>query len=230
MLSRIIDIDDAASIGSRHSLGCSMQQEWLSPAIMTSRRQAPTGGGVRKFLARALAPWCVGVMMASCAALPEDAPVMEQLDEDTGLTIARLGHPMELYRETFQRDPSGRFAFLAPFETNQMGSRELYLWTALPVDIAAGTEPDLELDGHKLALGTPSRDASAAGLRHSPYKIPTPWSAMFYYKIDADVVAKLAARYHALHPRDRSRSRTAPRSPCSPRRSPTRASKDFAAR
>lgn len=132
-------------------------------------------------------------MMASCAALPEDAPVMEQLDEDTGLTIARLGHPMELYRETFQRDPSGRFAFLAPFETNQMGSRELYLWTALPVDIAAGTEPDLELDGHKLALGTPSRDASAAGLRHSPYKIPTPWSAMFYYKIDADVVAKLAA-------------------------------------
>jgi hypothetical protein len=131
-------------------------------------------------------------MMSGCAALPEDSSVMEQLDDETGLTIARLGHPMELYRETFQRDPSGRFAFLAPFETNQMGSRELYLWTALPVEIAPGTQPDVELDGRRLVLGTPSREASSAGLRRSPYKIPTPWSAMFYYKIDADVVAKLA--------------------------------------
>jgi hypothetical protein len=139
-----------------------------------------------------LASLCAG-MMAACAALPEDATVMEQLDEETGLTVTRLGHPMELYRETFQRDPSGRFAFLGPFETNQMGAREVYLWTALPVEIAAGTEPELELDGHRLVLGTPSRDANAAGLRRSPYKIPTPWSAMFYYKIDADVVAKLAA-------------------------------------
>lgn len=125
--------------------------------------------------------------------MPEDSTVMEQLDDETGLTIARLGHPMELYRETFQRDPSGRFAFLGPFETNQMGTRELYLWAALPVEIAAGTTPDFELDGHALTLGTPSREASVAGLRRSPYKIPTPWSAMFYYKIDADVVAKLAA-------------------------------------
>src|SRR5690242_2564977 len=109
-----------------------MQQEWLSRAVMTSRRQSPTGGRLRSFLAAALASMCVGLMTA-CASLPEDATVMEQLDEDTGLTVTRLGHPMELYRETFQRDPSGRFAFLGPFETNQMGSRELYLWTALPV-------------------------------------------------------------------------------------------------
>ena len=117
---------------------------------------------------------------------------MEQLDDETGMTIARLGHPMELYRETFQRDPSGRFAFLAPFETNQMGTRALFLWIALPVTIAPGTEPDIELDGKALKLGTPGRDADYAGLRHSPYKIPTPWSAMFYYKIDADVVSRLA--------------------------------------
>ena len=159
---------------------------------MTSRRQAPTGGRVRSFLAATLALLCVG-MMAGCAALPEDASVMEQLDEETGLTVTRLGRPIELYRETFQRDPSGRFAFLGPFETNQMGSRALYLWIALPVEIAAGTEPELELDGHQLALGAPSRDAGTAGMRRSPYKIPTQWSAMFYYKIDADVVGRLAA-------------------------------------
>jgi hypothetical protein len=141
----------------------------------------------------ALAALCASVMIAGCAALPEDSTVMEQLDNDTGVTIARLGHPMELYRETFQRDPSGRFAFLGPFETNQMGKRELFLWIALPVTIAPGTEPDIELDGHELKLGTPGRDADYAGLRQSPYKIPTPWSAMFYYKIDAGVVDTLAA-------------------------------------
>jgi len=159
-----------------------MQQEWPSPAIMTSRRG--------RYLAVVLA--CVwAVTVAGCAALPEDAPVMEQLDDETGVTIARLGRPMELYRETFQRDPSGRFAFLAPFETNQMGKRELFLWAALPVDIAEGTAPDIEVNGRELKLGTPGRDAAFAGLRHSPYKIPTPWSAMYYYKIDQAVVETL---------------------------------------
>ncbi|HUQ10772.1 MAG TPA: hypothetical protein VM146_10695 [Steroidobacteraceae bacterium] len=144
-----------------------------------------------KLFVLTLASLWVSMMIAGCAALPEDAPVMEQLDADTGVTIARLGHPLELYRETFQRDPSGRFAFIGPFETNQMGKRELYLWIALPVTIAPGTEPDIELNGRELKLGTPGRDADYAGLRQSPYKIPTPWSAMFYYKIDADLVAKL---------------------------------------
>ena len=135
----------------------------------------------------------MGLLLTGCAALPEDAPVFEQLDEETGVTIKRLGHPMELYRETFQRDPSGRFAFLAPFETNQMGKRETFLWIALPVDLAPGAEPDIEIDGRALPLGKPGREPDMAGLRQSPYKIPTPWSAMFYYKIDAEVVAKLGA-------------------------------------
>lgn len=165
---------------------------------MTSRRRTPTIQRVKKFLTPALTSISVttllsmSMIVAGCAALPEDAPVMEQLDDETGLTIARLGHPMELYRETFQRDPAGRFAFIGPFETNQMGTRALYLWMALPVTIAPGTEPDIELNGHALKLGPPGREADSAGLRHSPYKIPTPWSAMFYYKIDADVVARLA--------------------------------------
>lgn len=150
-------------------------------------------GGVRKFLVGMLASACLGSLITGCAALPEDASVMEKLDEETGLTITRLGRPMELYRETFQRDPSGRFAFLAPFETNQMGTRELFLWIALPVEIAAGSTPDIEIDGRGLTLGAPGRDPASAGLRTSPYKIPTPWSASFYYKVDGEVITKLAA-------------------------------------
>jgi hypothetical protein len=159
---------------------------------MTSRRHDGTPARRRSFLTPLLAVLGSAMMIAGCAALPDDASTVEQLDEQTGLTIARLGRPMELYRETFQRDPAGRLAFLGPFETNRMGTRALYLWIALPLELAPDSAPDVELDGHALELGSASRDAAAAGLRESPYRIPTPWSTMLYYRIGADVIAKLA--------------------------------------
>jgi hypothetical protein len=158
---------------------------------MTSRRQLPTGSPLRASLVLALGIALSSPFLKGCAALPEDAPVMEQLDSETGMTIARLGRPVELYRETFLQNPAGRFAFIAPFETNSMGKRELYLWMALPVDPAPGEEPVVELDGAALALPASSRDAATAGLTRSPYKIPTPWSAMFYYKVDDALVTRL---------------------------------------
>src|SRR5215471_9598754 len=105
-----------------------MQQECLSQPIMTSRRLSKSVQ-----IARRLALFTVAAFLGACAALPDDSAVVEQLDPDTGLTIARLGHPIELYRETFRKDTSGKFAFLGPFETNQMGRRELYLYVALPL-------------------------------------------------------------------------------------------------
>jgi hypothetical protein len=132
--------------------------------------------------------------LCACAAVPNDSPVVEQLDSETGATVARLGRPIELFRETFVQDASGRFAFAGPFETNQMGTRETYLWVAVPIDSPAGSEPPVvEVDGKALALGTPGRAADFAGLRTSPYRIPTPWSSMYYYKIDAALVGTLGA-------------------------------------
>jgi hypothetical protein len=165
-----------------------MQQEWQSASIMTSRRRTQTGVRLRQFLAIAFAV----AMLNGCAALPQDSTVFEQLDAETGITVARLGRPLELYRETFLREPAGKFAFLGPFETNLMGTRELYLWVALPVDPSSGSEPIIEMDGTALSLGSAGRDAEFAGLRKSPYKIPTPWSAMFYYKVDAALIGRLA--------------------------------------
>lgn len=153
---------------------------------MTSRRVTQTGGLLRCFLVAGAI-----TLLSACAALPEDQPVMEQLDSETGTTITRLGKPMELYRETFLLDPAGRFAFLGPFETNLMGRRELFLWVALPVDPVPGAEPMIEVNGTALALPAFGREADHAGLRKSPYKIPTPWSAMYYYKVDDALVAKL---------------------------------------
>ncbi len=131
--------------------------------------------------------------LGACAALPDDAPVVEQLDAETGATIARFGHAFELYRETFVVTPSGRFAFIGPFETNQMGTRELFLWVAVPFQSPPDTLPVVEVNGAAIALGAPSREADLAGLRASPYRIPTPWSAMYYYKIDAALLAQLGA-------------------------------------
>jgi len=129
--------------------------------------------------------------LAACAAIPDDSPVVEQLDIETCATITRIGRPMELYRETFMADPAGRFAFLGPFETNQMGTRELFLWVAIPVEVEPNSVPLVTVNGKTLALGTPGRDAAFAGVGKSPYKIPSPWSAMYYFKIDASVVAAL---------------------------------------
>jgi len=128
-----------------------------------------------------------------CAALPEDAPLMERLDSETGVTVSRLGKPVELYRDTFLQEAAGRFAFIAPFETNQMGSRESFLWIAVPVTPAPGLDPVIEIDGAAITLTVAGRDSQVANLTKSPYKIPTPWSAMYYYKIDDAMLAKLGA-------------------------------------
>ena len=130
-------------------------------------------------------------MLVACAALPDDATVVEKLEPETGVTITRLGHPIELYRETFLKDPAGRFAFLGPFETNQMGQRDLFLWIAVPIEPVADSVPVVEINGAAVAIGTPGRTADFAGINKSPYKIPTPWSAMYYFKVDADLVGRL---------------------------------------
>jgi hypothetical protein len=154
---------------------------------MTSRRASQTGFGIARFAIAAIA----SALLSACAALPDDAPVVEQLDTETGATVARLGRPFELYRETFVQETAGRFAFIGPFETNQMGQRELFLWIAVPIEPIADSVPAVEVNGKVLTLGVPGRAADFAGVHTSPYKIPTPWSAMYYFKIDAATVALL---------------------------------------
>jgi hypothetical protein len=155
---------------------------------MTSRREVQTSFGRLRFVLATVA--LIG--LGACAALPQDKPVFELLDVDTGVTIARLGKPVELYREIVPNVYTDRFAFLAPFETNQMGKRETFLWLAVPVDpTLASTVPTIDVDGTALALGTPGRGADFAGLPKSPYKVPTAWSVFYYFKADGDLIARL---------------------------------------
>src|SRR5262245_46693417 len=100
-----------------------MQQDCRSKAIMTSRARH----SLRSLRVRCAA-LVAAALLGGCAAVPDDAPVVEDLDQETGITIARLGRAVELYRETFRQDSTGRFAFIGPFETNHMGTRDLFLW------------------------------------------------------------------------------------------------------
>jgi len=154
---------------------------------MTSRRDLTTA--MRRVRFALMAVTCT--VFGACAALPDDAPVVEQLDTETGTTVARLGKPIEVYRESFLQEPTGRFAFIAPFETNLMGKRELFVWLAVPVEPVPDSVPVVEVNGATLTLGTPGRSADFATLHKSPYKIPTPWSAMYYFKVDDTIVTRL---------------------------------------
>lgn len=136
----------------------------------------------------------MALLLGACASVPDDSPVVEDLDSETGITIARLGRPVELYRETFRQDSTGRFAFLGPFETNQMGKRELFLWVAVPVENPLATgNPTISADGTRLDLGEPGRSPEFASLLKPPYKIPTPWIAMYYFRLGDDALARLGA-------------------------------------
>ena len=146
-----------------------------------------THGSSVQHVARALV--AMVVMCTGCASLPDDAPVIDQLDEQTGLTIARLGHPLELYVETPRADPASRFGFFGPFETNQMGQRQPYLWLALPVEpVANPPKATVTVNGVPLALAEAGHAPEFAGLAASPYKISTPWFAMYYFRIDAATI------------------------------------------
>jgi hypothetical protein len=152
---------------------------------MTSRRRSQTIGAFSFLLS------CTAIILNGCAALPDDAPVVEQLDTETGVTVTRLGHPVEVYREAFLQEAPGKFAFIGPFETNSMGKRELFLWVALPIEPSPDAVPTIEVNGARLELSPPGRDAEFAGVHKLPYKIPTPWSAMYYFKINEAGVAQL---------------------------------------
>ena len=160
---------------------------------MTSQRER----SLAPPLLRALFLLCASTLLAACAALPNDAPVVEQIDEETGVTIPRLGKPVELYQETISRAAFGRFGFLGPFETNQMGKREMFLMIALPLDEKSepGT-PELRVDGTELALGEMGRSPDFAGLKQSPYKLSTPWIALFYFRAGDDTIARLGKGGH----------------------------------
>jgi hypothetical protein len=140
------------------------------------------------------------LLLAACGSTPRNATT-EALDERTGTTVTRLEKPVELLALEARGANLDPFAYLAPFETNRMGRRALYLWIAVPDEQRDAAPPELRLDGRPLPLATGTQ-GRGAGLAAQPYPLPAPWSKLTVYALDAtQFAALLAARQLQLEVR-----------------------------
>jgi len=180
-------------------------------------------GGHRLFPASAAAgPLACGLaaaLLGACAMAPGE-PVSEKLDPDTATTVTILSHPIELLSQTNRSKQTDPFAYIAPFETNRMGARDLFLWVSTPQEQGQLTQPQVLCNGQPLDLQPLSQDGAAAGvhaktgdnvalvggssgapvkvdlsqlqLSRAPYEAPVPWSTQWYFRLPADSLKCLA--------------------------------------
>lgn len=156
--------------------------------------------------------------LGGCATVPTE-PVSEKLDPDTATTITVLTRPIELLSQTTRAKQTDPFAYIAPFETNRMGARDLFLWVSTPQAQGQLTPPQVMCNGQPLSLqplygtnsGNVTGDSAAPGdnvaggtptpvkvdlaqlkLSRVPYESPVPWSTQWYFRLPADSLKCLA--------------------------------------
>ena len=133
------------------------------------------------------------LMLSACETTPLQ-PVSERLDPDTATTVTVIKKPIELIGAGAHGPTGNPFAFFAPFETDRMGKRAMYLWMSAPT--AAGVkqqQPQLICDGHALALAPLDGDISHIGLSSAPYPAPVPWDTQWYFQLPQEGLECLAA-------------------------------------
>jgi hypothetical protein len=157
-------------------------------------------------------------LLGGCATIP-DEPVSEKLDPDTATTVTILSQPIELLSQSNRGKQMDPFAYIAPFETNRMGARDLFLWVSTPQTAGQLTPPRVLCNGQPLNLqplsqgadpaasraapgdnvtassssGVPVKvDLSKLSLSRAPYEAPVPWSTQWYFKLDAESLKCLA--------------------------------------
>jgi hypothetical protein len=129
--------------------------------------------------------------LTACATPALDA-IAERLDERSGTTLTQLRSPLTFVAEAARgagRDP---FAFLGPFETNRMGTRQMHLWAAIPVESGVADNVTLWLDQQPLATTARSFAAADAGLAAPPYPLQAQWQRAFHFDLDAGLLERLA--------------------------------------
>ena len=138
-----------------------------------------------------LAVGTVFLALAGCATTPveEDG---ERLDPNTGTTLTLMPRPVELVIEKTRGAKTDPFAYVAPFETNRMGSHELYLWVSAPQAAGALSVPEVYCGGNLVPLDKFEGTPKEMGLSSPPYKTPAPWSAQWYFKVSGEVLDCLA--------------------------------------
>jgi hypothetical protein len=129
----------------------------------------------------------VAAGLGGCAAAPT-AEESQRLDSNTGTTVTLMPRPVELIVDRPRGAGSDPFAYLAPFETNRMGSHELFLWVSAPQVEGTLGVPQVYCGDELIPLEPVSADVKAMGLSGPPYKLPAPWSAQWYFKLSGEVL------------------------------------------
>jgi len=180
-----------------------------------------SGGHARgRRLAGASVSGLAAAVLGACAAMPPSEPVSEKLDPDTATTVTVLSQPIELYSQSSHSKQTDPFAYIAPFETNRMGTRELFLWVSTPQAQGQLTQPQVMCNGQPLSLQPLNQEAGAGiaqeagkggdfagvgpdgaaikvdlsklSLSRAPYSAPVPWGTQWYFKLSADGLKCLA--------------------------------------
>jgi hypothetical protein len=150
-------------------------------------------------------------LLSACAATgtmtPTHEPVTEKLDPTTATTVTVIDHPIELFVEDGGHHELGdSFAYLAPFETDRMGERALFLWVSAPQEEGLTRGVQVLCNGQPMALQplSSAEVAAAAGssedkvdlsqlnLSQPPYAAPVPWSGQWYFRLSDDGLKCLA--------------------------------------
>lgn len=128
------------------------------------------------------------VQLAGCAPTPvEEAEAGERLDTNTGTTLTLMPKPVELIIDRKSGAKTDPFAYLAPFETNRMGTHELFVWVSAPQVTGTLGTPQV-FCGEQLIQLEPAGDLKSMGLSAPPYKLPAPWSVQWYFKLTGEVL------------------------------------------
>lgn len=133
-------------------------------------------------MTRALLPIVTITVLSGCASAPTES-VSDRLDSQTATTVTVIQAPVELISDTPRGAVGDPFAYVAPFETDQMGERALYLWISAPQINGTLTEPKVSCDGRQLTLQALSGNLAEFKLSRPPYTVPAPWSAQWYFRL-----------------------------------------------
>ena len=130
--------------------------------------------------------------VTACATAPTDEQ-SEKLDPNTGTTVTVMPKPVELVVDKARGTKTDPFAYVAPFETNRMGSHELYLWVSAPQVAGPLGIPTVYCGETAITLERYEGTMKDVGLSSPPYKMPAPWSVQWYFKLSGEVLDCLAS-------------------------------------
>src|SRR5262245_9709666 len=160
---------------------------------LTVNRGPSTGASGGAFLTFAVLVAVVlgfSAALAGCTPLPTEAD--ERLDTSTGTTVTVMPRPVELLIVRPSGAKNDPFAYLAPFETNRMGSHEMFLWVSAPQVAGPLGVPKVFCGDDEIPLEIAKEELKDMGLSRAPYALPAPWSTQWYFKLSGEVLDCLA--------------------------------------